>query len=104
MAFVGALSCVGVELSVIEFSGYARYVLDGYQVINDGVTTAMQNYFDNVNNALLVNNADYNPNGATNYQAALLAVDALPVTPDLILFFTDGIPTSGYIDVVPIFQ
>ncbi len=101
MAFVSALACTGAELSVVEFNDAARYVLNGYQEVDNNLVTAMQNYFDNINNPLLVGNADYSPSGYTNYQAALMAVDALPITPNLMLFFTDGVPTSVYLTNPP---
>ncbi len=101
MAFVNSLSCTGVQLAVIEFNSGARYVLNDFQVVNGDIVTAMQDYFDNVNNPLLVANADYSPANYTNYHAALLAVDALSGPANLVLFFTDGVPTEVYLTNPP---
>lgn len=105
MAFINSLSCVGVNMAVVEFNATARYVKQSYALVDDAFTTGMQAYFNqnganpftsqtyapSISNCFFGGNAGY---CTTNWQAAMLAVDALSSTPDLILFFTDGEPTS----------
>lgn len=107
MAFVNTLSCTGVQLAVVEFNNQARFVLDTatwYHNVDNALVDAMQDYVDNVNNPLLLNNADYSPGVGTNYtnwHAAMLAVDHIPTPPDLVIFFTDGVPTKVYLTNPP---
>lgn len=100
MNLLSALSCTGASVAMIEFNGYARYMVSDYEYVDDAYITAAQNYFDDTA-VPFMNNQIYEPGGypgndqGTNWQAALLAVDELPFAPDLIIFLTDGIPT-GY--------
>lgn len=100
MNLLSSLSCTGASVAMIEFNGYARYMVNDYEYVDDAYVTAAQNYFDDVA-VPFMSNQIYEPGGypsndqGTNWQAALLAVDELPFAPDLIIFLTDGIPT-GY--------
>ena len=109
MTFLESLQCVGVNMAVIEFNATARYVRPTYTLVDDAFIDGMQDYFDDDLSSTWTNQifepldqdsdgdtdncTNSNPFCATNWQAALLAADALS-TPDLVLFFTDGVPTS----------
>jgi hypothetical protein len=100
MNLLSSLSCTGASVAMIEFNGYARYLVSDYEYVDDAYVTAAQNYFDDIA-VPFMGNEIYEPGGypgndqGTNWQAALLAVDELPFAPDLVIFLTDGIPT-GY--------
>jgi hypothetical protein len=100
MNLLSSLSCTGASVAMIEFNGYARYLVSDYEYVDDAYVTAAQNYFDDIA-VPFMGNEIYEPGGypsndqGTNWQAALHAVDELPFAPDLVIFLTDGIPT-GY--------
>jgi len=110
MAFVNTLSCTGVELAVVEFNNQARFVLDTvngvwYHPVDNLLTAAMQNYATgNGTNTLLNGTQTYAPEVGTNYtnwHSAMLAVDHIPEPPNLVIFFTDGVPTKVYLTNPP---
>jgi hypothetical protein len=109
LAFVNTLNCTGVQLSLIEFNNQARFVFDTagntwYRNVDNALVTAVQNYLANVNNPILLSNQDYSPGVGTNYtnwHSAMLAVDHIPEPPDLVIFFTDGVPTKVYLTNPP---
>ncbi|WP_211217375.1 malectin domain-containing carbohydrate-binding protein, partial [Neolewinella persica] len=100
LAFLNELTCTNAQAAVIEFGSISRYVVDSYTPVSD-LVGGMQNYFDGTgtnagpfNNQIYTIPPDGNSNrGGTNWQAALTNVDNLPA-PDLVLFFTDGNPTT----------
>ena len=108
-AFVNTLNCTGVQLSIVEFNNQARFVLDTaanmwYRNVDNNVVTAVQAYLTNGTNSMLLNSADYTPGTGTNYtnwQSAMQAVDHIPTPPDLVIFFTDGVPTKVYLTNPP---
>ena len=100
MAFLNELACTPAQAAIIEFGSISRYVVPEYTPILD-LVDGMQDYFDGTgtatapfNNQIYTIPPDGDPFlGGTNWQAALTNVDNLPV-PDLVLFFTDGNPTT----------
>ena len=112
-ALMQNLNCKGVEIGVIEFARAADFVLDtngGYRAVNNAVVDAIEDYFDDNNNSLLAQSdaAAYRDNslGAwTNYQSAFLAAYEFASNygaPDIILFFTDGVPNHVFLSNTPI--
>ncbi|WP_250436865.1 VWA domain-containing protein, partial [Hanstruepera flava] len=91
-AFLQELECTPVNVAVIEFGSVANYVVNSYTPVAN-VITGMNNYFDGI----AYNGQTYNPDqgdlGGTNWQAGLMLADAL-AAPDLLLVFTDGVPTA----------
>ncbi len=96
LVFLNSLVCTGTRVAIVEFASTARIVND-YKVVDDAYVSQVSDYFGVVDNPS-VNNQNfrdvYGEEGGTNWQAAMLAVDDLNV-PDILLFFTDGVPT-GY--------
>ncbi len=93
MALVNAVACTGVKIAIVEFSTAARQVLGTFEAVDNTLATEIQGYLDGSNP---LNGQTYGSGGSTNYQGAMMAVDALPETPDLILYFTDGEPNVSY--------
>ncbi|MFS4448125.1 VWA domain-containing protein [Maribacter sp. 2307UL18-2] len=97
LSFLNSLSCTGTRVAMVEFGTTAR-ILNNYRDVDDDYVNDVTDYFDGTNNAG-VGNLNYRDAsatgnaGATNWQAAMLAVDEFAV-PDVILFFTDGVPTA----------
>jgi hypothetical protein len=89
LAFLGALNGSTAQVALIEFANTATLV-NNYTVVNTTYINNISDYF----NPIGFNGNNYAPNGATNWHAAMLQVDALVPTADLIFFFTDGDPTA----------
>jgi hypothetical protein len=91
-AFLQELECTPVNVAIIEFGSVANYIVESYTPVAD-VIAGMTNYF----NGTGFNGQTYNPNqgslGGTNWQAALMRANSLH-TADLLLMFTDGVPTA----------
>ena len=101
------LNCKGVSIMIMEFAAGANYVLDkagGYKPVNNNIVDAVQDYFNgNSDNDLAQsNNAEYRDGSlgsTTNYQSAFLNAYDFKQSfgaPDIILFFTDGVPNRYY--------
>ncbi|MCK8481229.1 vWA domain-containing protein, partial [Psychroserpens algicola] len=90
--FLQELECTPVRVAIIEFGSRANFVVNSYTPVAN-VTAGMSNYF----NGTAYNGQTYNPDqgnlGGTNWQAALVRANSLP-TADLVLMFTDGVPTA----------
>ncbi len=87
LAFLNALNGQGMEAALIEFSSLGRLVND-YTPINNSYIMNIENYF----NGIPYNGHTYSPAGGTNWHDAMVRVDAL-ASADIVMFFTDGIPT-----------
>ncbi|MGB4849648.1 MAG: vWA domain-containing protein, partial [Saprospiraceae bacterium] len=100
MNFLNSLNCTGASVAIIEFNAQARFLVDDYTPVDDNYVLAAQSYFDDIPVAFM-DNEIYEPDAyitdlrGTNWQAGMLAVDAIDFTPDLIIMITDGVPT-GY--------
>ncbi|MTB53877.1 vWA domain-containing protein, partial [Lewinella sp. W8] len=97
MAFLEELACTPVQVAIIEYGTFGNYVVNAYTPVAD-VVTGMSNYFSGTatNSGSFTGQVYTVPsgnNGATNWQAAFMLADALPVS-DLTLMFTDGNPTA----------
>ncbi|MEZ5022496.1 MAG: vWA domain-containing protein, partial [Chitinophagales bacterium] len=94
IAFLDELSCTNINIAVIEFGYVANYVVNQYSSVSS-IQTGMQNYFDgNATNSGPFTGQTYRDGTyGTNWHSAFLLANNLAVTPDLILFFTDGVPT-----------
>ncbi|WP_353779794.1 T9SS type A sorting domain-containing protein [Winogradskyella sp. 3972H.M.0a.05] len=90
LAFLQELSCTPVRVAIIEFSSTARYVVSDYTAVDATLISNMTGYFDGV----AFNGQTYNATGSTNWQAAMILADGVPTPADLLLVFTDGVPTS----------
>lgn len=89
LAFLNGLICFeSVNISLIEFSSGAQYIIQDYTALTNGLITNIENYF----NPSLGFNGTYKPFGSTNWESAFQLIDDLP-PPDLLLFFTDGDPS-----------
>ncbi|MEM5566848.1 VWA domain-containing protein, partial [Psychroserpens sp. AS72] len=90
--FLQELECTPVRVAIIEFGSRATFVVNSYTPVAS-VTAGMSNYF----NGITYNGQTYDPDqgnlGGTNWQAALVRANSLP-TADLVLMFTDGVPTT----------
>ena len=91
LGFVNAIICPNAKIAIIEFNGTARYVIDDYVTIDQSVLDGMDDYFAPGGT---YNGQSYNPGSNTNWEDAMHLVDSFSTTPDIILFFTDGQPTS----------
>src|SRR5690625_7805472 len=82
MTFVNGLVCPEVRTAVMDFSNEAEWIQREY---SDTSTTrsTMKNYF-----------SSFSPYGSTNWNHAFALANTLSPAPDLVLFFTDGNPTS----------
>ena len=83
-AFVAGLKNTGTQMAIVEFSDVATAVTIGS---SSGLQTVDDNYQAGVSSYL---NSGYSPLGVTNWAAAFNEVYAL--NPDLVIFFTDGVP------------
>ncbi|MEM7572329.1 MAG: malectin domain-containing carbohydrate-binding protein [Bacteroidota bacterium] len=90
LAFLEELECTPVQVAIVEFSWTARYIVPSYQSVAS-VKSGMEDYFGS---GTSFNGESYNPSGATNWQAAFLLADALATSADILLMFTDGVPTA----------
>ncbi|MBX2815990.1 MAG: VWA domain-containing protein [Saprospiraceae bacterium] len=88
LAFLQDLECTPVSVAVVEFSSTARKVIPTHIPVQDA-RDCMQSYFSGAG----CRGQTYRPDGATNWQAALMLAKELPFS-DLMLFFTDGVPTA----------
>ncbi|MFT5847862.1 MAG: hypothetical protein ACI902_001924, partial [Psychroserpens sp.] len=90
--FLSELECTPVRVAIIEFGSRANYIVNAYTPVAN-VQAGMTNYFTGT----AYNGQTYDPDqgnlGGTNWQAALVRANSLP-TADLILMFTDGVPTT----------
>ncbi len=95
LSFLNSLSCTGSRVAMVEFATTAR-IVNNYREVDNDYVSDVTDYFDGTNNSG-VNNENFRDvsgnSGGTNWQAAMLAVDEF-TTPDIILFFTDGVPTA----------
>lgn len=89
LAFLNALDDQNMQIAIIEFSSEAR-IVSQYTTLNEAFVAQVNGYF----NGIPLNGQTYFPFGGTNWHDAMLKADGLD-NPDLLLFFTDGIPT-GY--------
>ncbi len=109
MTFLHSLNCTGASVAIIEFNAQARFLVDDYTPVDDNYVTAAQSYFDDIP-VPFMDNEVYQPNAyitdlqGTNWEAGMLAVDAIPFTPDLIIFLTDGVPTGYSTDANPTYN
>ncbi len=106
-ALIGSLNGTGCRVAVVEFNSTARRAIVGgsaaYQTIDNSYVAAFDNYVNLDNN----NSADasqYDPEDCsgcwTNWEDALnnvANINSAEDTADLVIFFTDGMPTA-YID------
>ena len=95
MAFLSSLIGTGAEIAIIEFSVSANLVTNGYELVTPAFVNNVQGYFDGTP----YNGQVYATGGNTNWQSAMLEIYDLLDAPDLdtadmVLFFTDGNPTS----------
>lgn len=88
LAFLNSLNGQDILFALIEFSSTATVVTD-YTAINNALIMNVQNYFDGIG----FNGQTYVPNGGTNWHDAMIKADNLLVS-DMIMFFTDGVPTG----------
>jgi hypothetical protein len=94
LSFLNALNGQDIQMALIEFSCEARYVT-GYTPINNALIVAIEGYF----NGIPFNGQTYNPNNpggscaGTNWHDAMIKADLLD-NPDILMFFTDGMPTG----------
>ena len=94
LAFLNSLNGQDIQMALVEFASEARLVTN-YTTINNGLILSVQGYF----NGVPFNGQTYNPfnpggSGAgTNWHDAMIKADAL-ATSDILMFFTDGIPTG----------
>ncbi|MGB4849007.1 MAG: HYR domain-containing protein [Saprospiraceae bacterium] len=109
MNFLNSLNCTGASVAIIEFNAQARFLVDDYTPVDDNYVTAAQSYFDDIP-VPFMDNEIYQPDAyisdlqGTNWEAGMLAVDAIPFTPDLIIFLTDGVPTGYSTDANPTYN
>ena len=92
IAFADAIHCPNAKLAIIEYNTTARNVVSTYLEVDEDFKDALDDYFDEIPNQLF-NNQTYHPGGSTNWQDAMHHVDDIGITPDLVIFFTDGLPT-----------
>ncbi|MBN1873625.1 MAG: VWA domain-containing protein, partial [Anaerolineae bacterium] len=93
LALLNALADTGSQVAVVEFSTSASTPIP-YTEVSSGPDGTISEIFEPyVNNT--GGGPGYNPNGYTNWDAALLEVEDIntagPVAP-LVVFFTDGVP------------
>ncbi|MDX1478306.1 MAG: SpaA isopeptide-forming pilin-related protein, partial [Saprospiraceae bacterium] len=88
LAFLSGLSNTGAEVALVEFAHQAHLVSDFVEVDPDFIDD-VQGYFDGT----ALNGQIYNAGGSTNWHSAMDTALALG-SANLILFFTDGDPTS----------
>ena len=88
LAFLDALNGQDIQMALIEFGSTANLVTN-YTTINNFLIQNMEGYFNNSS----FNGYIYNSSGATNWHDAMVEVDNLEPA-DIIIFFTDGVPTT----------
>ncbi len=88
LAFLNALNGQDAQVALIEFSSLAT-IVNNYTTVNLGYIGSITGYF----NGVPYNGQTYSPNGGTNWHDAMIKVDGLNPPPDMVLFFTDGVPT-----------
>ncbi|HNS52675.1 MAG TPA: PKD domain-containing protein [Anaerolineae bacterium] len=91
MAFVDALAGTGSRVALVEFADYARvaYSYMGASVAHDPFHYYLYNTYHNGSLG-----------GSTNWSAAFQAVAAALGAPDLVIFMTDGMPTTPLYDAI----
>src|SRR5690606_13085102 len=85
--FLSSVNCGNLRVAVLEFNTNAQWVFEDYKSFSNA-HTAMVNHF---------NGNGYNPGaqtGYTNWHQALAYVRDMSSIPDLVLFWTDGLPTA----------
>ncbi|HXH19966.1 MAG TPA: VWA domain-containing protein [Chitinophagales bacterium] len=105
---ITALNGTGSRVAVVEFNTNARRALIGglttYQTINNAYIDAFNNYITQDNNTV-ASASNYDPEDYscpgnqcyTNWEAAFNQVEMINATAglaDLVIFFTDGMPTA----------
>lgn len=80
-----------MQMGIIEFSDASAPVMSLTDVKAAGFQTAVSNYLNGEN---ISRTPNYEPNGGTNFEAALNQAKAFPHV-DMIFFITDGNPTVG---------
>lgn len=89
LAFLNAINGQDMQVALIEFSDLGRLV-NNYTTVNNSYIQSVQFYLDDI---VPLNGQTYQPGGGTNWHDAMLKAEALDPA-DIILFFTDGIPTA----------
>ncbi|MCB0639598.1 MAG: VWA domain-containing protein, partial [Lewinella sp.] len=87
LIFLNAMACTGAEVVLIEFASTASIELGGYHEITNAFVATATTWL----------NTDYGTrtNGNfTSWEEAFEKVDALSVIPDIVIVFTDGVPTT----------
>lgn len=94
-AFVNSLNGANAELALVEFSASATNVpvlgTTAFQSVDNSYSAAIQTYL-NCNN--FSTPQCYRPGGSTNWEDAFVKVGQIPGQADIVVFFTDGVPTA----------
>src|SRR5690606_4702000 len=81
--FLQSVSCGNLRVRILKFRTEASWMTSSYQSFPDALAT--------------INLNSYNPGqgtGYTNWQSALAAIRGLQDRPEMVLFWTDGLPTA----------